>query len=76
MNSSQRDERSTARHRGEARPRYSHADRLATAQADLAAAEEVDLARATRAEMALAFERLRGGLADVIRMELEHHPEP
>jgi len=64
------------RHRGEGRPRYSHGDRLATAQADLAAAEGINLATAPRAEMALAFERIRGALADVIRMELEHHPEP
>jgi hypothetical protein len=76
VNSSQPDERPTPRHRGEARPRYSHHERLAAAQEDLDSVADIDLATATRAQMALAFERIRGGLADVIRMEMEHHPRP
>lgn len=76
MNSSPPDERPTPRHRGEAHPRYSHHERLAAAQEDLDSVADIDLATATRAQMALAFERIRGGLADVIRMEMEHHPRP
>lgn len=51
-----------------------HLPRLKTAQDDLAAANELDLSTADRTTMALAFERLRGGAAELIRMELEHHP--
>lgn len=54
----------------------SHRERIATAQADMQALDTLDLATASRADMALAIERLRGGFADLIRMELEHHPEP
>jgi hypothetical protein len=54
--------------------RCGHIERLATAQEDLDAAESLNLAVADRATLALAFERMRGGLADVIRMEREHHP--
>jgi hypothetical protein len=61
-------------HRADAQHR-AHLERLATALEDLTAAEALDLATADRATMALALERMRGGLADVIRMEKEHHPE-
>ncbi len=52
----------------------SHRSRLTAAQEDLNATKDLDLATADRATMALAIERMRGGLADLIRMEREHHP--
>lgn len=69
----------TARHarRGSAKPSSfaSHEARLTAAIEDMSVAEALDLATASRADMALALERLRGGCADLIRMELEHHPD-
>lgn len=51
----------------------SHEDRLTAAIQDLAAVNALDLTTASRTELALALERLRGGCADLIRMESEHH---
>ncbi len=52
----------------------SHRSRLTTAQEDLDATKGLDLATAGRSDMALAIERLRGALTEMIRCEREHHP--
>ncbi len=56
-----------------AEPQSIHCGRLLSAEADLDATRSVDLATASRADLALAIERLRGALAELIRSEHEHH---
>jgi hypothetical protein len=72
---SQSPDRSNREHPRATEAHGHHRGRLVTAQADLDAARDVNLATADRATMALIFERMRGSLADLIRMEREHHPE-
>jgi hypothetical protein len=52
----------------------SHPDRIAAAQDDLIVTD-LDLSIASRPAMALAIERLRSAVADLIRSEREHHPD-
>ena len=49
-------------------PETRHTSRIAMAKADLQAAEAADLGNATNAELVLLLERIRGSLADMIRI--------